>query len=267
VRDLIGPRFQDPDSDQRDAIFSWFSDSDDEVEELDFEERPEAGRAELDLDRRFDDSFDDDGWGADKSDGKRSDFVFPASDDRVNDGRGHFPLNTKGRAYSALAFANAYHKAPRWFKGSLKELVRDVCDGVKKQYPDIHVNWKSCVPGKQSSRARVPGGLTRRAQQAQQGDVVTYATFAGPLAAARQAIGPYFQLAKAKNNAEAQRWGQWLIQTVPEFDRLLQQHEGEPWANQAELKMFGDSQAETLEWLQSLLPEIAKATTQLQSGT
>lgn len=71
----------------------------------------------------------------------RRDFVFPADSTTVNDGKGHFPLNSLNRGRAALAFVARYDKLPKWYSGdmSLEEFKDHVRSEVKKAYPSIDV--------------------------------------------------------------------------------------------------------------------------------
>ena len=72
----------------------------------------------------------------------RRDFVFPADSTMVNDGKGHFPLNSLNRGRAALAFVARYDKLPKWYSGdmSLEEFKDHVRSEVKKAYPSIEVS-------------------------------------------------------------------------------------------------------------------------------
>lgn len=71
----------------------------------------------------------------------RRDFVFPADSTTVNDGKGHFPLNSLNRGRAALAFVARYDKLPKWYSGdmSLEEFKDHVRSEVKRAYPSIDV--------------------------------------------------------------------------------------------------------------------------------
>lgn len=79
---------------------------------------------------------------------KRSDFVFPADSSDVNDGKGHFPLNSIRRARAAIAYANKYQELPTWYSGDLdlKGFVDKIVSEVKKQYPSIEISPESYIP-------------------------------------------------------------------------------------------------------------------------
>lgn len=78
----------------------------------------------------------------DSDDLPRRDFVFPADSTTVNDGKGHFPLNSIDRGRAALAFVARYDKLPKWYSGdmSLEEFKGHVRSEVKKAYPSIEVS-------------------------------------------------------------------------------------------------------------------------------
>lgn len=79
---------------------------------------------------------------------KRSDFVFPADSSDVNDGKGHFPLNSLRRARAAIAYANKYQELPTWYSGDLdlNGFVDKIVSEVKKQYPSIEISPESYIP-------------------------------------------------------------------------------------------------------------------------
>jgi hypothetical protein len=74
--------------------------------------------------------------------------VFPSEHPKVEDEKDHFPINNEGQARNALARANQYSSAPKWWKGSLQELVGSVHRAVKKHYKNIDVSEASKRPGK-----------------------------------------------------------------------------------------------------------------------
>lgn len=74
--------------------------------------------------------------------------VFPAEHPKVKDEKDHFPINDAGQARNALSRANQYSSAPKWWKGSLKELVGAVHRAVTKHYKNINVTEDSKKPGK-----------------------------------------------------------------------------------------------------------------------
>jgi hypothetical protein len=78
---------------------------------------------------------------------ERGSFIFPSTHSKVKSGD-HFPIDTEGRARNALARANQYSKAPKWWSGSLQELVSAVARAVHSKYKNIEVSKKSKKPGK-----------------------------------------------------------------------------------------------------------------------
>lgn len=78
----------------------------------------------------------------------RGTVVFEAGSKNVTDDKDHFPINTEAQARNALARANQFKKAPKWYKGSLESLVKAVAKAVKKKYKGIEVTEKSTNPGK-----------------------------------------------------------------------------------------------------------------------
>jgi len=69
-----------------------------------------------------------------------SDFIFP-------DGK-HFPIPDESHGRNALARANQFSSAPKWYKGSLQSFVSRVHSAVKKKFPGIDTTEKSEKPGK-----------------------------------------------------------------------------------------------------------------------
>jgi len=80
----------------------------------------------------------------------RGDVVFPAESSKVTDDKDHFPINNANQARNALARANQYSSAPKWYKGSLQSLVTKVANAVKKKYSSIEVSKAAEKPGKES---------------------------------------------------------------------------------------------------------------------
>lgn len=78
----------------------------------------------------------------------RGDVVFPADSPKVTDDKDHFPINNQNQARNALARANQYKDSPKWYKGSLTDLVKKVATAVKKKYKDIEVTKAAKTPGK-----------------------------------------------------------------------------------------------------------------------
>lgn len=74
--------------------------------------------------------------------------VFSSDSSLVNDKKDHFPINDENQARNALARASQYDTVPKWYEGTLKELVQKVHNKVKEEYPDIKVTEKSENPGK-----------------------------------------------------------------------------------------------------------------------
>lgn len=75
----------------------------------------------------------------------RTDFIFPASSADVNDGEGHYPLNSIARGRAALAMAAKTKSLPKWYSGkmSLEEFKKFIRDKVQKAFPSIEVNMDS----------------------------------------------------------------------------------------------------------------------------
>jgi len=65
--------------------------------------------------------------------------VFPFTNKKVNDNKDHFPINDSNQARNALARVFEYSTAPKWYDGSLSEVVEKVKSTVKKEYPSIEV--------------------------------------------------------------------------------------------------------------------------------
>jgi len=82
----------------------------------------------------------------------RGDCVFQSTHSKVTDNADHFPINSENQARNALARANQYKSAPKWYKGSLDSLVKAVAKAVKKKYPDIEVSKAAERPGKDGKK-------------------------------------------------------------------------------------------------------------------
>lgn len=78
----------------------------------------------------------------DSADAPRADFIFPADSSVVNDGKGHYPLNSVARGRAALSYVARAKKLPDWYSGdmSLEEFKKHVQDTVQKAFPSIKVN-------------------------------------------------------------------------------------------------------------------------------
>ena len=66
--------------------------------------------------------------------------VFSAGSEKVNDNKDHFPINDMDQAKKALERASQYTTAPKWYNGSLSEVVEKVKNAVKKEYPTIEIS-------------------------------------------------------------------------------------------------------------------------------
>ena len=66
--------------------------------------------------------------------------VFPKEHPKVNDGKDHFPINDINHARNALAQAGKYDKAPEWYDGSLKDLLKTIRSTIEKEFPSIEVS-------------------------------------------------------------------------------------------------------------------------------
>lgn len=69
--------------------------------------------------------------------------VFDAKHPKVNDDKDHFPLGDADQARNALARANQYSAAPKWWNGTLQELKNAVARKVKSEFPSIEVSKES----------------------------------------------------------------------------------------------------------------------------
>ncbi len=78
----------------------------------------------------------------------RGDVIFPAGSKDVTDDKDHFPINSAAQARNALARANQFSESPKWYKGTLKSLVKKVAGAVKRKYPSIDVSKAAEKPGK-----------------------------------------------------------------------------------------------------------------------
>ena len=65
--------------------------------------------------------------------------VFPAEDNKVKDDKDHFPINDKKQGRNALARVQQYDSVPKWYDGSLDEVVDRVYKAVEKKFPSIEV--------------------------------------------------------------------------------------------------------------------------------
>jgi len=86
----------------------------------------------------------------------RGDCVFPHTSPKVTDNKDHFPINSENQARNALARANQYKSAPKWYKGNLESLVKTVARRVKSKYPDIKVTKAAETPGKGPKESLIP---------------------------------------------------------------------------------------------------------------
>jgi len=66
--------------------------------------------------------------------------VFSAEDIKVNDNKDHFPINSVAQARNALARVNQYSSVPKWYDGTLKQVIDKVYKEVHKNYPSIDIN-------------------------------------------------------------------------------------------------------------------------------
>lgn len=81
----------------------------------------------------------------------RGTVVFPAESSKVKDDKDHFPINDADQARNALARANQFSSVPKWYNGSLQELVNAVARKVHSKYPSIKVTEEAKKPGKKKS--------------------------------------------------------------------------------------------------------------------
>lgn len=81
---------------------------------------------------------------SDSTSAERSDFIFPASSGVVNDGKGHYPLNSVARGRAALAMAAKTKTLPTWYSGdmSLSEFKKHIRSEVQKAFPSIEVSME-----------------------------------------------------------------------------------------------------------------------------
>jgi len=78
----------------------------------------------------------------------RGDVVFKHDSSKVKDNGDHFPINNVGQARNALQRVNQYTSTPKWYDGSLSELVDAVVSAVNSKFPSINIYDKSKKPGK-----------------------------------------------------------------------------------------------------------------------
>lgn len=77
----------------------------------------------------------------------RGDCVFKHDHPKVKDNKDHFPINSVKQARNALARANQYSSSPKWYDGSLKQLVKTVAREVGKKYKSIEISDEARKPG------------------------------------------------------------------------------------------------------------------------
>jgi len=70
----------------------------------------------------------------------RGDVVFPAESAKVKDDKDHFPINSESQARNAIARANQFSEAPKWYKGSAQDLLNAVIKAVKNKYPNMEIS-------------------------------------------------------------------------------------------------------------------------------
>ena len=66
--------------------------------------------------------------------------IFPAENDKVTDNKDHFPINDIDQARNALARVNQYSSVPKWYDGTLKQVVNKVYRAVHSEYPSIEID-------------------------------------------------------------------------------------------------------------------------------
>lgn len=83
----------------------------------------------------------------DYTDKPNGDFIFKPSSKDVNDGKGHFPIDTVVRGRNAIARVNQMSSLPKWYTGdmNLDKFVKHVVSSVHKKYPSIEVSKESKV--------------------------------------------------------------------------------------------------------------------------
>lgn len=70
----------------------------------------------------------------------RGDVVFPAENRKVLDDKDHFPINNLKQARNALARVKQYSSVPKWYDGTLGEVIEKVYKAVHKKYPSIDID-------------------------------------------------------------------------------------------------------------------------------
>ncbi len=66
--------------------------------------------------------------------------IFSSNDAKVNDSKDHFPINDIDQARNALIRVAEYQTAPKWYNGSLSEVVAKVKDVVKTNFSNLEVS-------------------------------------------------------------------------------------------------------------------------------
>ena len=70
----------------------------------------------------------------------RGKVIFSSEDKKVNDNKDHFPINSLTQARNAIARVNQYSTVPKWFDGTLKQVIDKVYKEVHKNYPSIKID-------------------------------------------------------------------------------------------------------------------------------
>lgn len=78
----------------------------------------------------------------------RGDVVFKETNPKIKDDSEHFPINNVNQARNALQRANQYSKEPKWYDGTLSELINAIVSAVHNKFPSINISDKSKKPGK-----------------------------------------------------------------------------------------------------------------------
>lgn len=82
----------------------------------------------------------------------RGDCCVPNGHPKNKSKKDRYPINNENQARNAIARVNQHSTAPKWWKGSLQELINTVYRCVKSKYKGIELDPKKKKPGKQSAK-------------------------------------------------------------------------------------------------------------------
>jgi hypothetical protein len=67
----------------------------------------------------------------------RNNSIFTANHNKVLDDSDHFPINTVSEAKKAISRSKKYTEVPKWYDGSLSDLINTVVSAVNSKFPDL----------------------------------------------------------------------------------------------------------------------------------